>query len=100
MSRYKPIQTIKNNKGVVYYKTVIYPEVPHHEDDIYIVTDSEERLDILAHKFFKNSSYYWLISISNPNLIDFGSIFIPAGAQIRIPFDYNKIIDEYYSLNK
>ena len=96
MSRYKNIQIIDSK----YYTNVTYPEIPYNEDDIYVVTTTWERLDNLANKFYDNVYDYWVISLANPQIIDFGSMYVPSGVQLRIPTNINKIKAEYSRMNR
>ena len=57
-------------------------------------------LDLLANRFYGDVSLYWIISISNPNVLDFGSLYPPAGAQLRIPVNVSGIISSYNQLNE
>ncbi len=99
MSRYENIKKQKSESGINYFTNNTYPEVPHNEDDIYIITTQWERLDNLAEKFYGNPYDYWIISIANPQIINFGSIYVPSGKQLRIPVDINEIKSEYYKIN-
>lgn len=106
MKRYLNIKQLKNtnenvgNLGSTYYRTTFYPEIPLSENDIYVVTDFGDRLDLLANQFYKDISLYWIIAAANPNKINFGSITIPPGTQLRIPININDIITSYNNLNK
>ena len=95
MSRYENTPIIDSK----YYTNVTYPEIPYDENDIYVVTTTWERLDNLANKFYGNVYDYWVISLANPQTVDFGSIYIPSGVQLRIPININEIKSEYYRLN-
>jgi hypothetical protein len=105
MSRYKNITKLKNinpnvgNIGSIYYKTNFYPEIPLSVDDIYVITTFGDRLDILAHQFYEDSNLYWIIAIANPNEVNFGSLFIKEGTQLRIPTNVIDIIGRYNLLN-
>ena len=106
MNRYQNIQIIRNENEFVgtigdqYYRTVYYPEIEPQETDIYIETEFGDRLDLLANRFYGDVSLYWIISISNPNVLDFGSLYPPAGAQLRIPVNVSGIISSYNQLNE
>ena len=105
MNRYSSITLLRNENpnvgtlGTQYYKTTIYPEIPLSENDIYVITDFGDRLDLLAYQFYQDVTLYWIISAANPNSIQFGSIFIPQGTQLRIPTNINEIINSYKNLN-
>ena len=59
----------------------------------------QDRLDSLANQFYGDVTLYWIISISNPDTLDFGSIYPPVGAQLRIPTNINGIVSRYNQLN-
>ena len=105
MNRYANITLLRNENpnvgtlGTQYYKTMFYPEIPLNENDIYVITDFGDRLDLLANQFYQDVTLYWIISAANPNSIQFGSIFIPQGTQLRIPTNINEIINSYNNLN-
>jgi hypothetical protein len=42
-----------------------------------------ERLDQLAHRYYKNPEYWWIIPEFNPQIVDFTNI--PDGTVIKIP---------------
>jgi len=88
----------KTLEGRRFYKTIIYPQIKPRIDDIYVITDRSDRLDNLAYEYYKDSTLYWVISISNN--IPQDSIFIPVGSQIRIPQNINNILKEFEELNQ
>jgi phage tail protein X len=105
MKRYKNIKIARNineNVGTLgsrYYITNTYPEIPLNKDDIYVETEFGDRLDLLANQFYGDVTMYWIISAANPNKVDFGSLFVKEGTQLRIPTKINNIIDEYSNIN-
>jgi hypothetical protein len=105
MKRYQNIEQIKNinssvgTLGTLYYKPNFYPSIPLDINDIYVLTSFEDRLDLLAHQFYKDVRLYWIISTANPDAIDFGSLFIKEGTQLRIPTNITNIIERYKILN-
>lgn len=106
MSRYSNLKKLKNtnenvgNLGSTYYKSPLYPDIPLSGDDIYVITDFGDRLDLLSSQFYKDISLYWIITIANPNKVNFGSISLPPGTQLRIPTNINDIITSYNNLNR
>ena len=101
MGRYTDItiyKTFDTKKGNPYYKGVYYPKIKLSQNDIYVITDQGDRYDLLALRFYKNSSYWWMISIANESL-KHNSLFIPEGTQLRIPMDITAIISAYNNLN-
>jgi len=98
MNRYKNIQVLKNSQGREYYKGTKYPEIPLSENDIYVITVLNDRLDILAQQYYGDSSLYWIISSANPTL-SFNSLYIPTGTQLRIPNNVSEVLASYRTLN-
>jgi len=105
MKRYQNIQKIKNinpnvgNIGSLYYKPNFYPQIPLDVNDIYVLTSFEDRLDLLAHQFYNDINLYWVIAAANPDVINFGSLFIEEGTQLRIPTNLSSILEKYNRLN-
>lgn len=107
MGRYNTFRPIKNQNpntgtlGSLYYKPVFYPEVAPSENDIYVITEFGDRLDLLAHQFYNDVNLYWVISIANPDVVNFGSITVAEGSQLRIPSRESvvNIVDAYRILN-
>jgi len=99
MNRYKNIPLFINPDNKRYYAESKYPEVVLSNNDIYVITNSGDRLDILAQQFYGDSSLWWIISIANSNLSQ-NSLFIPEGTQLRIPIDPSNIELTFNSLNQ
>ena len=106
MNRYSGVKILKTlnnnlrNKGITYKNVAQYPLVPQQENDIYAITEWGDRFESLAYQFYGDITLWWVIAISNPNICDFSSIFIPIGSQIRIPQNISPIIDSYNELNR
>ncbi len=106
MNRYadiKVLQTLNNDlrtRGIKYKETAQYPIIPQQENDIYAITEWGDRFESLAFQFYGDVTLWWVIAISNPNIVDFSSIFIPVGSQIRIPQNISPIIDSFNELNR
>ena len=52
-----------------YFKNFKYPNIPLSEDDIYVITTIEDRLDSLAYQFYSDVRLWWVIANANPDLI-------------------------------
>ena len=87
------------NKRISYKDISQYPLVSQSESDIYVITEFGDRFDSLAFQFYGDVTLWWIIAIVNPNIVDFSSIFLPIGSQIRIPQNISPIIDSYNELN-
>jgi len=106
MNRYQKIEQLDNENPFVatigdkYYNTVFYPEVGPLETDIYLETEFGDRLDALAFQFYGDVTLYWIIAIRNPNVANFGSLYLPPGSIMAVPQNVNSIIDSYNILNE
>ncbi len=80
--------------------TINYPEIPLNANDIYAITEWGDRFDNLAFQFYQDPTLWWIISIANPNLVSFSSLFIPVGTTIRIPINISNIISNYKAINR
>lgn len=93
-NRYQNIRTTKLNvTGSVYYQTNIYPTVEPTNNDYYVITTAEDRLDLLAFDFYKDTSLWWVIA--SANALPGDSIYPPVGIQLRIPTDLSQILTSY-----
>ena len=80
MSRYKgTTKQIKNNKSS--YSTTIYKKVEEKNTDSYFIATQGDRCDVLANRFYGDSTLWWFIAKVN-NLTTNN---IPAGTSLRIP---------------
>ena len=106
MKRYANIGITSNQNenlstiGVSYRKPNFYPEIPLSSDDIQVITNFGDRLDLMANQFYGDSTLYWIIAASNPDEVNFGSLFLTEGSQIRIPTDINEILRSYEFRNE
>ena len=99
-NRTRFVSTLWFEGGGHYFDNVKYPEIPLSINDIYAITEWGDRFESLAFQFYGDVTLWWVIAISNPNIVDFSSIFIPVGSQIRIPQNISPIIDSFNELNR
>jgi hypothetical protein len=84
MNRYNTAPTITENvTGTRKLSTMIIPVPPSSNSDVYIQTTSIERLDLLANKFYGDSTLWYLIAAANG--LGKGSLYTPANIKLRIP---------------
>ena len=98
MDRYGNIQVIKTQEGKRLYRTVLFPEIPLSEQDLYVITVVGDRYDLLANTYYKDKTLYWIIPRANNLPCD--SLFPPEGVQLRIPVDVSAILREYSDINR
>lgn len=97
-SRYSYTQTTKSEKGKTVTKSLLLPVIEPKDTDIYIVTNSTDRLDTLSYKYYQTTSYWWIIALVN-NLAN-GTMAVPPGTRIIIPADIAEIITKIKDINK
>tara|TARA_R110001592_G_scaffold336422_1_gene621974 strand:+ start:303 stop:608 length:306 start_codon:yes stop_codon:yes gene_type:complete len=99
-NRIRKIQTRKNSINKKYYKNIEYPSIPVSSNDIYIISKSTDRLDLLANDYYNDVNAWWVISRANPDKIRRDSLFLDPGFQIRIPMNIQNIYRDFDKLNK
>lgn len=97
MSKYFNNVILKNQNNISYFKSKRYPNIPYNESDIYLITQVGDRLDNLSYQYYKDPSYYWIISITNNLKTD--SLFLEPGIQIRISLNLNEILNLFKNIN-
>ena len=94
---YSVIQTEKDTKKK-YLGSLIYPKIKPTDNDLYIISESTDRLDLLANKYYGDKKLWWIIAIAN-NIND-ASFYVKEGLQLRIPSNLSKILNDLEKLNK
>jgi hypothetical protein len=92
-SRYENNETKKINDGRTVYRSKIYPSIPLRDTDIYVATETGDRLDSLANQYYNDSSLWWIIaSANNLHNAPFG---LEDGTILRIPTNYIEILNNF-----
>lgn len=85
MQRYNEYtEILKTNDGKRRYSTLYYPKIERRSSDIYIISKSSDRLDLLAYENYGDARY-WVI-LAKVNKLHNATIRIPTGTRLRIPF--------------
>lgn len=95
--RYLSNKLKTNEKNKTVYRTILYPKIDPSPTDIYIIPNEEDRLDILAFKYYKDVRYWWIIAQANN--IGKGSMYVEPGVRLRIPKNVDKIASDFEDLN-
>lgn len=96
-NRYKFPNNIKTDEfGTTVYTSILYPTIPTSDDDIYIITKETDRLDMLAYRYYSDTTMWWVIAQAN-NIR--GTFNIEPNQQIRIPMDLTAVYNELVKLN-
>lgn len=86
MARYdKTSKRISKNQ--VCYATTLHNKVVKRNDDMYFISQEGDRLDLLASRFYGDSSLWWFIAHVN----NLKTNNIPAGVSLRIPISTSGI---------
>jgi len=97
MSRYKKSLVIQNNENKRQLSTTLIPFIPTDASDVYIITTTDDRLDLLANKFYGDASKWWIIASANN--LGKGTLLVPANTRLRIPLNTRTIQDQIELFN-
>jgi hypothetical protein len=97
-SRIPIIRTAENEKRR--YANVKYPSINIDPLDVYAFTVQGDRYDIMAQKYYNDSSLWWVIAKAN-TFQSLDSLYPNIGVQLRIPSPNRipNIISSYERLN-
>ena len=89
--RYRRSIVKLDKDGVRYYKPSIIPNIPLKDGDQFIKPLVGDRLDILAERYYGDSTLWWVIAKANE--ISDGQIGVDPEKMIRIQTDIDSIIN-------
>ena len=92
-SRYTNNKFKKTIDGREVLQSKIYPNIPPSDDDIFVATETGDRLDTLAYQFYNDSTFWWIIACANN--IHNASIGFREGTILRIPQNYIDILRDF-----
>jgi hypothetical protein len=90
--RYRTNLIKKTIDGKEVYLPRVLPDIPEAPSDIYVATETGDRLDSLAYTFYKDSNLWWIIAAANK--IHNAPIGFPDGTILRIPLAYQAILSQ------
>ena len=90
ISRYLNNDTKKAPDGKTEYKSKRLKKIPLSNDDIYVASQTGDRLDLLANQYYGSPAYWWIIA--NANNIHDGKLGLKDGTILRIPANHMEII--------
>ena len=73
------------------YQTTRYPKFAKRQSDLYVISREGDRLDLLANEFYEDPRYWWVLAEANN--IGKGTMIVPPGLQLRIPFPITDLIN-------
>lgn len=89
MSRYQNNQTKKTFDGKEVYRPKIFPNIPLKDTDVYVMSETGDRLDTLSYEYYEDASLWWIIAAAN-NIHD-APMGLEPGTILRIPINYIQI---------
>jgi nucleoid-associated protein YgaU len=94
MNRYsnRESNVYRRHDGRQVLYTTRYPKIPTSLNDVYVIANETDSLDALAYKFYKDSSFWWMIAQANG--IGLG-LKPKAGQQLRIPMNVTEILNNF-----
>ena len=93
MSRYRNDKVKELVDGRRVYRSKIYPKIPLRDDDVYVATQTGDRLDTIAAQYYNDSSLWWIIAAANN--IHGADIACKDGSILRIPQNYIEIRKQF-----
>ena len=97
-SRYQDIPNKKDDHNNQVVRSTLYPPIPRHEDDIYVLTTTGDTLYALAETYYNDVNYYWVIGEANEK-VNKRTQKIQPGLQLRIPSQLTTILRDFEELN-
>ena len=92
-SRYQNNKTKKLDDGRTVYRSKIYPQIPLKDNDIYVASETGDRLDTLAYQYYGDASLWWIIaSANNIHNAPFG---LKDGTILRITQNFIEINNQF-----
>jgi hypothetical protein len=99
MSRYRftgiKIDKVTGNRVM---KTTLYPEIRINDGDIFVYPIDGDRLESLAHRYYGDSTLWWIIAKAN-NIRD-GSFGLKPDEKLRIPGNVQQITQDLQKINE
>jgi|TARA_Y100000310_G_scaffold286480_1_gene310653 hypothetical protein len=98
MSRYEFTKTKQDKK--LFFRVLsptLYPSIPTMDTDVYVYPKEGERLETIAHKYYQDTSLWWIIARAND--MGDGKMTLDPLKQIRVPTDTEPILQQLERLN-
>ena len=95
--RYENIRTYKGIGGKTIYLPTKYPNLAPTNEDYYIITKDQDRLDLIAFDFYGDATLWWVLAMANDLPGD--SMFPPLGFQLRVPNDLDAALNAFDNIN-
>lgn len=91
MTRYRLNTLQKLSDGRIVFRSRVTESIPKSDRDVYIVTQTGDRLDTIAYQFLGDQSLWYIIAKAN-NIHD-PSFAVEDGTTLRIPANYTNYLN-------
>lgn len=91
MTRYRLNTPQKLSDGRIVFRSRVTESIPKSDRDVYIVTQTGDRLDTIAYQFLGDQSLWYIIAKAN-NIHD-PSFAVEDGTTLRIPANYTNYLN-------
>jgi len=95
--RYKTAKVKKDKNGTRYYKPTVVPNVPIKDSDIFVYPVYGDRFDIMAQRYYNDSTLWWIIAKANE--LSKGQISADPLKKLRIPTEIDDILESVQKSN-
>ena len=95
--RYKTAKIRRDKDGTRYYKPTIVPNVPIKDSDIFVYPVYGDRFDIIAQRYYNDSTLWWIIAKANE--LSKGQISPDPLKKLRIPTEIDDILESVEKSN-
>ena len=95
--RYDSAKIRKDKNGTRYYKPTIVPNVPIKDSDIFVYPVYGDRFDIIAQRYYNDSTLWWIIAKANE--LSKGQISPDPLKKLRIPIEIDDILESVEKSN-
>ena len=95
--RYNSAKIRRDKNGTRYYKPTIVPNVPIKDSDIFVYPVYGDRFDIIAQRYYNDSTLWWIIAKANE--LSRGEISADPLKKLRIPTEIDDILESVQKSN-
>jgi len=95
--RYDSAKIRRDKNGTRYYKPTIVPNVPIKDSDIFVYPVYGDRFDIIAQRYYNDSTLWWIIAKANE--LSKGQISPDPLKKLRIPTEIDDILESVEKSN-
>ena len=96
MKRYSTTRQKIDKSGKRVYSTTYYPKIQVGDNDQFIYPKFGDRLDTLAHRYYGDTSLWWIIAKANGIK---GKAAVSTDEMLRIPSNIPQILENFKKIN-